>query len=189
VTIHDGSAVDLGDLVVDVGVTVRGRMLDSRGLPIAQVSVMRDASVHPMSEAKTGQDGRFELENCARERQRLRFRCEGYSDSSREIDPTSPAPVEVVLRHPAVFKGVIAWPAGSPSRRTSIELLRPGAERGPYEESELLVVPKAGHFKQEVAAGKWVGVWTDDEGTEHTVGEWDLPEGGTLEVKISLPAK
>lgn len=94
-SVRGGRAIDLGDVVLDVGATITGRALDPAGHPIADAKV-RCPEVEDFRWTRTDAEGRFTMEHVPRTAVRLVFETDDrYME--RTVDPSDPSPVEVRL--------------------------------------------------------------------------------------------
>ncbi|MBL9088837.1 MAG: carboxypeptidase regulatory-like domain-containing protein [Planctomycetia bacterium] len=94
-SVRGGAAVDLDDVVLDIGATITGRALDPAGRPIADAKV-RCPEVEDFRWTRTDADGRFTMEHVPRTAVRLVFETDDrYME--RTVDPSDPSPVEVRL--------------------------------------------------------------------------------------------
>lgn len=95
-SVRGGAAVDLDDVVLDVGATITGRALDPAGHPIAGAKV-RCPEAEDFRWTRTDADGRFTMEHVPRTAVRLVFETDDrYME--RTVDPSNPSPIEVRLR-------------------------------------------------------------------------------------------
>jgi protocatechuate 3,4-dioxygenase beta subunit len=89
-----GQRLDLGDVVLDVGVEVSGRVVDGAGRPVAGAVVEVDERGE--NKAQSGDDGRFRLSHVARRSVRLAVYAEGFVPATVHADGARPsAPVHV----------------------------------------------------------------------------------------------
>lgn len=94
-SVRGGAAVDLDDVVLDVGATITGRALDPAGHPIAGAKV-RCPEAEDFRWTRTDEDGRFTMEHVPRTAVRLVFETDDrYME--RTVDPSNPSPIEVRL--------------------------------------------------------------------------------------------
>lgn len=94
-SVRGGAAVDLDDVVLDVGATITGRALDPAGHPIAGAKV-RCPEVEDFRWTRTDTDGRFTMEHVPRTAVRLVFETDDWY-LERTVDPSAASPIEVRL--------------------------------------------------------------------------------------------
>jgi hypothetical protein len=194
----DGAVADLGEVRLDPGVSLEGRVVDLAGRPLPGATVETGESRCGARRAVTGADGRFVLEHCRREPVGFSVVAD-VGETRVEADPSTGRPVEVRLGPPTPVTLTVRWPEGA-TQEAAFELRRPDAavRRGRewVEEREVEFVRHAGseHFfvgarsdaVQELPSGRWLVIWEDDDGVEHRLAEWDL-DGRPCEKALTLP--
>lgn len=187
--IRDGGHLDLGTVAVSSGRRLEGRVRDSSGVVIGDVAVKCKEVPFGYSWTKADAEGRFALEHFPGTSEELSFERDGYCSEYVRVEP-SVRSVEVRMLRPATMRGTVLGPDGTRAGTMGIHLRDSGSQavRDTYGDFGWIGVSK-GEFDSCVRPGKWVGVWTDDGGTEHEVGAWEIAEGATLQTTIHLPAK
>ncbi len=201
-TIRDGAWIDLGDVVLDPGVVISGRVVDSGGRPVAGADISCDENDDRST--ITDAEGRFSLDRFPRERVTLQVTAEGFVPEILAMEPSRTTGLEVRLLRMATVRGSVRTTGGASAasiglsfrppearlvRRTGQRLDGTQVEFDLYEGAEWVESDAAGRFESALAPGRWIGLWTDDAGKEHRVGEWELHDGETLDVEITLPGK
>lgn len=106
--------VDLGDVVLEPTLALRGRVRDATGRPVADATVSVPAPSRPRPlEARTGADGAFVLAGLPAQPALLQVRARGFAPARRHAMPGE-APVEVVLEAEARISGLVVDEAGRP---------------------------------------------------------------------------
>jgi hypothetical protein len=171
-----GKRTDLGEVVVEPCLTLRGRIVDATGKPVSATSVeMHDASVQPDVE------GRFAVPRLPPGAYSLE--CGGEQWFSQKVEYTLAAdspPLVVTLLRGGLLRGLVRDDAGLPIRDAKVV-----AESEPVEgyvlEDEPLDLTKFGGFSKRLPAGRWrVVVRRDDAvlATKHV----ELVENGETTV-------
>jgi hypothetical protein len=110
VEVRAGQLVDWGEVPLDVGLVLEGRVVDEDNRPVADVRVstgFEGAAVH------SGKDGRFVFPHLPRRPITIYARTEEFLDAHQEVDPTrSGAFVTVVLRRGGVLMGLVKTAEG-----------------------------------------------------------------------------
>jgi uncharacterized GH25 family protein len=117
VVVERGETTDLGNLAVEPGVSLQGRVLDPAGRPVAAAAVeVRAPTYH--AAVRTDADGRFRFEHQLREALTLHVVADGYPAWWPRVDPTRP--VTVRLRVGGEIKGHVVDRDGRGVRRAHI---------------------------------------------------------------------
>ena len=200
-TIHDGTDVDFGDVTLDPGVTVSGRVEDGAGRPV--VGATLTFFENDKRSVRTDGEGRFSLNRVPREPVSLRVEADGFCNSAIEVDPTRTSGIEVRVARHATLRGVLKTSGGA-ALEGRVELRPFGAilnhssvtgtdgthgESDWYEGAAWIESDPKGHFEEAISPGRWIGWWVDGTGKERKVGEWTLADGETREIEIVLPEK
>lgn len=90
VDVEPAGILDLGELVLDVGVTLRGRVVDAAGAPIAGAVV--ETAGHVDAKSQSGVDGRFSLAHLPRQTVRVVAQADGYVAASSRAALEGEAP-------------------------------------------------------------------------------------------------
>jgi hypothetical protein len=155
-------AVDLGDVVLEAGAQIRGRVRDTAGAPIA------DAALHgypdgPLAagaspiEGRTGADGTFALGGASAPSYRLHVRAPGFGAVTHPVEAPS-KDVELVLEPAGTIEGLVVDDAGRPVEAFDVSAMPAGGrqamDRQPPRKRP--VVSEGGRFTlDEVAAGTY----------------------------------
>jgi protocatechuate 3,4-dioxygenase beta subunit len=113
-----GTPVDLGDVVLETGLTIRGRVRDRAGSPIAD-ALINGMFRRPgfgggnMPSARSEADGTFVLAGLSPGTYRLQVRAQGYGDSAKSAEPGG-EPVDFVLDAAGAVTGLVMDEAGRP---------------------------------------------------------------------------
>jgi protocatechuate 3,4-dioxygenase beta subunit len=111
-----GRAVDLGDVALDPGLAIRGRVRDPEEQPVAGATVRATAQSPGGSgeaEAESGPDGRFELGGLGPGRYGVHASAAGYASGEATADAGG-EPVEVVLDLGGILSGRVVDAGGEP---------------------------------------------------------------------------
>lgn len=197
-----GEAVDLGEIVLDPGVEVEGRVVDGRGAPVAGVEILLDARAVfsgfevPDPVAVSGEDGRFVVrDRRPGERIDLVARKAGYGTASQGgivVPPERPVRLEL----PALgrISGRVLDARDRPARATvgAVVVFRMQSGTGGAMMGSREVGPVAtdddGRFELADVPPGQVSVMASGEGGERAQTEdLELAPGGTLEgIEIRL---
>jgi protocatechuate 3,4-dioxygenase beta subunit len=172
-----GKEIDLGEVRLDVGVTLKGRVVDGAGHPIARVSVYCSA-YRSGDGARTADDGTFEMAGVARGRVLLRVFA-GARTGLAVVDATDDAPrAVIVLRQMGVLRGLVVDAAGTPVRDAAVLIRHAYVETWDGAAGLNVTTDARGAFEAAVAAGR-CRVSFGDASAETTV-----PEGGESSVRV-----
>jgi protocatechuate 3,4-dioxygenase beta subunit len=120
--------VDVGDVLLEPGLVIRGRVRNSTGQPI------EDASLHAYSSrgvgmpARSEADGSFVLAVLEQAPHRVTVEAPGYARATQPAEPGAD-PVEIVLERGAVLSGLVVDDRSRPLDTFRV-LARPVEERG-----------------------------------------------------------
>ena len=147
VTTRSSEETDAGEVVLDAGVALRGRVLDEDGRPVHEASVVawsatRDGELLGQSD---GLAGVFEIRSLPREDTILDVRAEGRVGALVRVASPAPDGVEIRLARGALVSGRVVDSTGTPVVRAFVSGV-PG-------------VPESGQG----AMGGWIE--TDESGT------------------------
>jgi hypothetical protein len=195
VTIVNGRPVDLGDLVVDPGGPLEGRVVDSAGRPIANAWVgAASDEVGGTSGSKTDADGAFRIEGVPRDLTvQLRAQCKGY------LQHVAPAVAgeraELRLLRPGKIRGRVECresgaqrPAWKSDFEGLIELRRSGRS-GELRERMTPDIDPHGGFEQELAPGVWAAFLCDGSDAPLVAGTWTLGEDAVVDAVVRVPCR
>ncbi len=111
-----GRDVELGDILIEAGLSIQGRVEDANGQPLPYVRVAASQpSVFPPSTAETASeaDGSFELSGLTPGAYRVVAQRAGYVDTEKRVEAGSGS-VELVLRPIATVTGIVEDEMGQP---------------------------------------------------------------------------
>jgi len=129
-------------IVLQKGLQVVGRVLDSQGNPVEGAVAQLDQE---QQKATTGADGRFVIENCRPEPATVVVRAEGLAIQVRELTVgQQDAPLEFRLEPGQLFRGRVVDVEGKPIEGASI---RPTSWRGNRVFGEPIETDKEGRFQ------------------------------------------
>jgi protocatechuate 3,4-dioxygenase beta subunit len=164
-----GSPVDLGDLALESGLVIRGRVRDRAGAPVADAQVF--AFPHrgmamgggPMSrgQGRTESDGTFLLGGLGAGTHRVSVSASGYAEAVRPVDsaPSPGTPVEFVLDRAGAISGVVADEAGQPIesfRVSARQATEPGPMSGAGARGDTFAAADGRFVLEDVPDGTWV---------------------------------
>ncbi len=108
-----GLELDLGDFLLTAAWTLKGRVVDSEGEPIAGVQVQdyaRTPEAAPPSNllvAKTDSNGRFRLSGLPPTSEIIYFYHEDYADETAKVSIETPPGFEIVMQRACRLEGVV----------------------------------------------------------------------------------
>jgi hypothetical protein len=106
-----GQVIDLGEVLLDVGLTLEGRVVDGDAKPVAGVAVSEGSL--ETSETLSGKDGRFVLEHLPRRVLSLTTRSDDHLPAYLEVDPARGTSfVTLALKRGGVVVGRVKTAAG-----------------------------------------------------------------------------
>lgn len=183
-----GEHKDLGDVRLDPGVEIHGRVLDLAGNPVAGARV---AARGPSEGATTDARGTFVLPHQPRTTVRVEASADGFLDAEADAVPGGPL-VEFRLAHGALVRGVVRTADGKPATDTSILAVRldPAGQplKGP-DDREWDRSGEDGKVKWRLPAGRWRFALGLPSGEEIPLTDLTLSEGDTKDLDLTLPAR
>ena len=184
--------VDLGDIALETGLTIRGRVRDKAGKAVAEAQLSAYPSRSGGSvEGRTESDGSFALGGLVPGSHRLNVTASGFGETERTVEAGSEN-VEVVLQPAGAVTGLVVDEGGRP-----VEAYRVFAQ--PVEPAQSMISPVAafkevaspdGRFVlEDVAEGTYVLKVTAPERAGATVSGVTVMAGSTSDVgRIRLTA-
>jgi len=202
VSVRAGARADAGDIALEVGLAIRGKVKEKGGAPIADARIEAIPSARPMPlratsprDARSEADGSFAVAGLDPGPYRLRVLAPGFAEVERRAEAGAER-VEVLLSPGATITGVVVDEKDRP-----VEAFRVGARTAPREGrgihrssgTEATAHPDGrfsledldeGTYVVEVSAPEHAGATASDvkvtPGTSTDVGRIRLPVGGTV---------
>ncbi len=181
--------LDLGDIRVETGLTIRGRVREKGGTPISEASLraipLRSMGGSMSSEYRAEADGSFVLAGLQPGAYRVSATAPGYAERSRETSVGTDN-LELVLEPAGLIAGTVVDEAGRPveSFIVSAQSARPeggGMVRGPGLREP--VTAADGRFQLDrAAAGSWVLTVEAPELAPVTVSDVKVAAGAVTDV-------
>jgi hypothetical protein len=185
-----GQRLDLGDVRLEKGVRLDGRVVDGAGKPVAGLRVGADVRTSESTESDV--EGRFRFERMPRRKVRLSVRSEDWLELATDVDlATANEPVTLGLRRGGVVVGTVRTAAGGPGAQSWVRLTPAG--RVPEDETSVsCTADEAGRFRQRLAPGRWVAevLWQGDDDPQPKVlarADVTVVEGADTPVELKLP--
>jgi hypothetical protein len=179
---------DLGDVKLDVGLDLVGRVVDLAGnaVPGAQVA---PASIG--DGVTTDARGAFRLPHQPRGAPaKVNVSADGFLAQDVEAQAGRDVP-EVRLARGALVRAVVRGPEGKPAADASLLAERLAADGKPLAtpEREWDAAKEDGRVEWRLAAGRWRISWGTEDGKETPLGEWILGEGDVRDLTLTLPKR
>jgi hypothetical protein len=182
-----GVPVDVGDVLLETGLAIRGRVRDRAGLPVADAQIngfARGAGFGNMVNGTTEADGSFVLAGLTTGAYRLTVRAPGYGEQSKSVEAGGESTVEFVLDAAGAVTGVAVDEAGRPVdsfRVTARPVREEGGMRFPPRGE--LVADAEGRFRlEDLAEASYVVVVSAPDRADGVVSNVKVPSGGTVDV-------
>jgi hypothetical protein len=176
-----GETADLGDIVLDEGAVLRGRILDTNGRPVAGAVCILDllwSQGDPR--ATTGEDGAFSIPHAARGENRVVVRREGFLRDEFTVPGEAPGgPPDLVLRRGGLLRVRVETAAGLPAPGYGVRFILRGSPMSP-KDCPHAGTDARGRCEIRLPAGTWDVAAGWDGGTTEAV----LAEGSTVEVRL-----
>jgi hypothetical protein len=196
VEIVDHGDVDLGDVVLERGRRVVGRVVDSAGRAVIGAEIGCSESLVPT--ARTDGTGKFALDRMPNDAFGLWIWHEGFALDWLHLAGSQTEELLLHLTRPAFLRGLLAAPPDAPGAKRWIELRRPGSR--PFQDvwwtdggqhrvpshggSHWLAVGADGRFEREIPAGVYTAYLGDV-----ALGELRFAEGERREIELIVPAR
>jgi hypothetical protein len=184
-TVAAGGTVDLGEHVLDPGVSFEGRVVDPAGRPVEMASVQivqRWSRADPRT--TTGPDGAFRLEHLARGSNELHLSKDGFLPRRVEVTGEGGGPRVFVLARGGLLRVRVRDAEGGPMAGAWVKATPVGGD--PAVETWQGGTDARGRAEVRLAAGTWrveAGTWKV-EGWNARPGSVTLVEGETAEVTL-----
>ena len=128
--------VDVGDIVLEQGVAIRGRVRTSAGLPIADAEIMTGSfdmsRGGAFSEARSGPDGSFVLAGLLPGPTRVNVRASGFASVNEKTMIPGDDPVDVILNAGGSVSGLVVEEGNRPIDAYRV-VANPAKARGGWE--------------------------------------------------------
>lgn len=156
-----GAPVDVGDVMVEPGLVIRGRVRDKAGLAVAEAQIwgapfgqMRGAGP---TEARAEADGSFVLAGLSAGNYRLTVRAPGYGEHNKQVHAGT-TNAEFVLDRAGTIAGVVVDEAGAPieSFRVAARPAKEMSPTGPSPRMDNFASSDGRFLLQDVPEGTWV---------------------------------
>jgi len=202
IAISEGGTVDLGDVVLDEGVSLSGRLVDERGMPVEGADIRCETSTERQS--RSDADGRFVMDHVPNGGFSLSLHAEGYTWEMVAVRASATTGLRLVLPRAAHVLGCVKTWDGSNPGSVLISLRPSGARRlnnggktsdaegktlERYEGGLRIRTDDHGCFEDELRSGTWIASVEDAGGREHTLGRWIFKAMKTYTITMVLPAK
>lgn len=183
-----GEALELGRIALDVGLTLKGRVVDAASKPVAGARV----SHAEYTEATTDADGRFALPHVPRGPFELEVDAEGFLPFERTVaDPAPPTPLTFTVSRGAHLSGVLKDAQGSPLPEHWLRVEQPAPERpSGWKEVASFETQDGGAYEVRFPSGPCrIAYWGTREGPPVVVATLDPAEGDerTLNLVLRVP--
>jgi protocatechuate 3,4-dioxygenase beta subunit len=183
------SAVELGNVLLEAGLSIRGRVGDRAGSPIADATIAGriagPGGSESGAEARSGADGRFDLGGLSQARYWLSVTADGYAEANRTVQPGDER-VEFILESAGTITGLVVDESGKPLDSFVVAAEPADDRRGSLGRS---VENENGRFKVEgLSPGGYVLQVTAPDRAPGTRSDVVVAAGGTVDVgRIRLP--
>jgi protocatechuate 3,4-dioxygenase beta subunit len=178
-------AVELGDVRLEAGLSISGRVADRAGHPIGDASIAGrvqgpGASDAP-AEARSSPDGRFVLGGLSQARYWLSVGADGYAEANRTVQPGDER-VEFILEPSGTITGLVVDESGKPIDSYVVTAEPTDDTRRSLGSS---VANVDGRFKVEgLSAGGYVLQVTAPDRAPATRSDVEVAAGGTVDVGL-----
>jgi protocatechuate 3,4-dioxygenase beta subunit len=177
------AAVDVGDVRLEAGLSIRGRVSDRAGNLVADATILGYASQprNPAgtAEARSGPDGRFALSGLSHAVYRLRVEAGGYGTALRSA-AAGEENLDLVLEPAGAITGVAVDDAGQPIDSYQVAAHPTGDHQVPRTTD---VGTADGRFRlEDVAGGTYLLQLTAPERAPATRSDIVVPAGGSVDV-------
>jgi hypothetical protein len=173
-----GKLVDLGEVRLEVGVDVRGRVVDGDGRPVPGASVGCAAG-----STTAASDGSFVVPHAAPGRIALHATTDGLCGAAVVDAAADAAPVTIVARRKGVLHGVVVDAAGAPVKGAVVVVQHDLVDATDEGVTIYVATSSDGTFMTPVAAGRCRAVLGE------TSAEANIPEGGEATVRLVVQSR
>ena len=168
--------VDAGDIRVELGHVIRGRVRTKEGHPIAGAQVYTPAVADP-GDTRTETDGTFVMAGVRAGTQRIEVAANGYASANQSAEPDV-KPLDIVMEPEAGVSGVLVDASGKPVSGAVIEARRPDNRSRTSKLTESDGRFKIGHLD----AGTYILYVQPREHLDKVVKDVELKVGRTTDV-------
>ena len=184
-----GADTPLGEIVLEPGCSIGGRIVDAAGRPVEAAEVrfareregplefgeegMRLSSASGEFSFDCGRAGRFEL--CVR--------AAGYLTDRRTLEVSAATlPLTVTLFRGGSVRGIVRDGTGALVSGVRVAIAAEGSDQAAL----LLRMDESASFSERLTPGRWHVAVRDDEGEEIAARDVDVTEGSTLDVDLRV---
>jgi protocatechuate 3,4-dioxygenase beta subunit len=180
-----GETRDLGDIPLDQGLELRGRVVDPSGAPVAGARVFAGGAFNPIDSMTTGVDGGFVLRRLGEGEVEVEIEADGFLSRAVTGDTRrSAVPLVVTLHRGGVLRCTVIGEDGKPAAGLDVEIVERGkSEDEPFE--EWVETDNRGAFEIRVPAGGYDLIARRD-GEPLGRAAAKIEEGGGARVTITL---
>jgi hypothetical protein len=187
-----GAAVELGDVVLDLGVTLRGRLTDARGEPVPRARVIVDSIPVFTSDG----EGAFRMEHVPRGPADLTVVANDFLTHHLHLDTTETAvDVPITLLRGGVVYGILRDAEANPAGSVDLRAVPLDADGEPAAQDVIdTITQDSGYMFWRLPAGLWRIVWRRPAADgaireEVKLAEWTLVEGRREQIELRLPPR
>jgi protocatechuate 3,4-dioxygenase beta subunit len=181
-----GEPVDLGDIVLETGLAIRGRVRDKAGLPVSDAQVAgwsRSAGFRPPAHVSTASDGSYVLAGLQPGSYNVKVTAPGYGEDSRSAEAGAEG-VDFALAPSGAVTGTVVDEAGQPVDAFQV-MIRPARDDAMVRTSPKFeqVADASGRFRiDDVGEGTYAVVVSAPERASGVATGVKVTSGGTTDV-------
>lgn len=146
VQVSAGKTTDVGDIKLGSGMTVKGRVTNRAGEPVANAQVtlsqLSDQGMpwgsfaEPVGSTQTNADGRFSINGAIDGRWQVKVNADGYSELLHKLEIKGAVPeLSLVVLHGAAVRGLVKDAAGAPVPQARVALVLHGSQAHQFYKS------------------------------------------------------
>jgi protocatechuate 3,4-dioxygenase beta subunit len=185
VEIGNGSEQDLGDLALEAGLVLAGRIRDPQGRPVALARVAAshdDENTVRTVTTESEPDGRFRIAGLPAGEVRLRVEAPGFA-AARASASAGGAPIEITLHPGGSLLGMVVDDADRPVDSFTLEAETSGGRRSGDESLRRDVMAPDGRFLvEDVAPGRYTVVISAPERAPATLSAVEVEPGRSTDL-------
>lgn len=177
-----GATIDVGEVTLEPGVELRGRVLAPDGSPVVRARVEYGETFTPEHQVEvTDEAGAFRLRHLPARPVEVEIRADGYLPAHPSLDPTGAAAHEVRLVRGALLRGRLLGPDGEPLADGWMN-----AERvdGDEDKEGFAHADGAGRYEVRLHAGEYRIEWGDDDHSRALPDVVVVTDAETLELDL-----